>query len=383
MRKSLTFITRNYPPSLNVNGENVCDLVDFLQQNYPEIDCNVVFIDKQLDQGGRKREPLGNPIKIRNQFDSGPMRLFKLFYDGYILVKTAKKLNSDFYIVTSSPPLLPFWAARKLRKDQKRAFWALDLFPEIFEVNGNVKPGNPIYKWILKKTYSDHPDFVIALGPNQAKYITDRCYNKKIQTTLMPCGSFDIQAPKSVPEWADSSKITIGYCGNVNDAHNPDFIRDMIDSIIPEKQQLVLALYGNKSEALIEYAKNKTGVILVKSVPREQLVYIDVHMVTLLPTFTHYAVPSKAVSAISMSKAIIFCGDKEADNWAMFSEAGWFIPDNETKKTEIEKFCQTVTRELIQEKEERSAVYSKEVKQMVNDSYHFIGNYISNLNVEK
>lgn len=378
-RKTVTFITRNYPPSLNVNGENVCDLVGFLQQNYPEIVCNIVYIDKQLNQGGKKREPLGNLIKIPNKFDKGPLRLLKLFYDGYILVKNARKLNSDFYIVTSSPPLLPFWAARKLRKDQKRAFWALDLFPEIFEVNGNVKKGNPLYQWILKKTYSDHPDFVIALGPKQAEYITNTCYKKSIQTTLIPCGSFDMEAPKSVPEWNDPSKITIGYCGNVNDAHNPDFIHYMIDSIIPEKQQLVLALYGNKSAALIEYAQGKPGVVVVKSVPREQLVYIDVHMVTLLPAFTHYAVPSKAVSAISMSKAIIFCGDQQADNWFMFREAGWFIPDTDEKKKAIENFCQTVTRESISEKEKRAAVYSTEVNQMVRDSYHFIGKYISNL----
>lgn len=379
MKKSLTFITRNYPPSLNVNGENVCDLVGFLQQNYPEIECNVVFIDKQLDNGGRKREPLGNLIKIPNRFDSGPMRLFKLFYDGYILVKTAKRLNSDFYIVTSSPPLLPFWAARKLRKDQKRAFWALDLFPEIFEVNGNVKAGNPFYKWILKKTYSDHPDFIIALGPNQAKYIAEVCYKKDIPTTLMPCGSFKGDLPKLAPEWSDPSKITIGYCGNVNDAHNPDFIRFMIDSIIPEKQQLILALYGNKSEALIEYASGKPGVILMKSVPREQLIYIDVHMVTLLPAFTHYAVPSKAVSAVTMGRPIIFCGSKESDNWSMFQDSGWFIPDSYEMQASVRDFCLTLTKEKIDEKAMNASKYSSKLEQMVSDSYHFIGNYISNL----
>jgi hypothetical protein len=245
--------------------------------------------------------------------------------------------------------------------------------------NGNIKPGNPIYQAIVKKTYSDNPDFVIALGPSQAKYITEKCYKKEIPITLLPCGSFDGDPPQSVPDWYDDSKIAIGYCGNVNDAHNPDFISYMIDSILPESQQLILALYGSKAPALIEYAQNKPGVVLVKSVPREQLVYIDIHMVTLLPSFTHYAVPSKAVSAISMGKSIVFCGDKDADNWVMFQDAAWFIPDSEEMKVEIQKFCQDITVNLIQIKAERAVLYSKELTQMVSNSYHFIGDYITNL----
>ncbi|WP_430406611.1 hypothetical protein [Fluviicola sp.] len=379
MKKSVTFITRNYPPSLNINGESVCDMVDFLQKKYPEIDCNIVFIDKNTEHGGKKREPVGNLIKIKNRFDGnfGPLRLFKMFYDGYILVKKARKLNSDLYIVTTSPPLLPFWAARGLGKNQKRALWALDLFPEMFKANGNVKETSTIYKWILKKSYSDHPEFVIALGPNQAKFITNNCYQQDIPISVLPCGAFKGEAPKEIPEWRDISKITIGYCGNVNDAHNPDFIRYMIDSILPEKQQLVLALYGGKSAPLIEYAQNKPGVILVKSVPREQLVYIDIHMVSLIPEFTHYAVPSKAVSAISMGKTIVFCGNVESDNWAMFHDAGWFIQDSDQMKTEIETFCRDITKEQISNKETIASTYSDSLTQMVQDSYHFVGKTIT------
>ncbi len=381
MRKSVTFIARNYPPSLNINGESVCDLVEFLQQHYPEIYCTVVFIDKTTGQGGRKREPLGRLVKIKNRFDSsfGPIRLFKLLYDGYMLIRTARKNDSDLYIITTSPPLLPFWAARGLKKHQKRALWALDLFPEMFKANGSIDANNPIYKWFLNRTYIDHPEFVIALGPNQARYITEQCYQKTIPMCILPCGAFDGQPSQQHPDWHDPSKITIGYCGNVNDAHNPDFIRAMIDNIQPETQQLILALYGSKAPALIDYAQNKPGVILVKSVPREQLVYIDVHMVSLLPSFTHYAVPSKAVSAVSMGKTIVFCGDPQADNWAMFNDAGWLIHDNANLYAETEQFCRTITREQITEKEEKAAIHARELTQTVKDAYHYIGNFITNM----
>jgi hypothetical protein len=175
----------------------------------------------------------------------------------------------------------------------------------------------------------------------------------------------------------------LGYCGNVNDAHNPDFIRYMIDAILPAKHQLVLALYGSKSAALIEYAQNKPGVILVKSVPREQLIYIDVHMVTLIPAFTHYAVPSKAVSAVTMGKPIVFCGSMESDNWFMFQDSGWFIPDNSEMEKELRLFCETISKEEVAEKEVNASKHASELDQMVLNSYHYIGKYISNLNQEK
>ncbi|MDR0802200.1 hypothetical protein, partial [Fluviicola sp.] len=258
MKKSVTFIARNYPPSLNINGESVCDLVGFLQQNYPDIECNVVFTDEGSEYGGKKREPLGNLIKIRNRFNgnSGIIKLVKLLYDGFILIRRARKLNSDLYIITTSPPLLPFWAATGLKKNHKHVLWALDLFPEMFKANGNIRESNPLYKWIIRKTYKDQPEFVIALGPNQAKFITDHCYRKEIPVCILPCGVFGDNPSEIVPDWYDKSKIIIGYCGNVHDAHNPDFIRYMIDAVDPEKHLLVLALYGGKAPELIEYAKN-------------------------------------------------------------------------------------------------------------------------------
>ncbi|WP_300660369.1 hypothetical protein [Fluviicola sp.] len=381
MKKTITFIARNYPPSLNINGESVCDMIGFLQENYPEIVCNVVYIDKTTGQGGKKREPLGNLVKIKNRFDgkSGPMKLIKLLYDGYILVKTARKLKSDLFVITTSPPLLPFWAARGLGRKNKRALWALDLFPEMFKANGNIRESNFIYRWILKKTYSDKPEFVIALGPQQASYITKSCYRQEIPISILPCGAFEGKPSDTAPDWYDSEKIIIGYCGNVHDAHNPDFICFMIEAIDPDKHLLILALYGDKAPGLIKFAKDKKGVILTPGVPRDQLAFIDIHMVSLLPGFTHYAVPSKAVSAVTMGKPVLFCGNEESDNWYMFRDAGWLIPDNLEMKEQITIFCQTISKAAVDEKAANAMKYAAKLEEMVLNSYHFVGNYVSGL----
>lgn len=379
MKRTVTFIARNYPPSLNINGESVCDMIGFLEQHYPEINCNVVYVDKVTGHGGKKRKPLGNLVPVRNRFDRGPLRLLKLFYDGYMLIRKARKLKSDLYIITTSPPLLPFWASRGLGKKNKRALWALDLFPEMFKANGNISENNLIYRHILKKTYADHPEFVIALGPKQALYITENCYGKKIPMSILPCGAFEGKPSEEAPEWYDASRIIIGYCGNVHDAHNPDFIRFMIESIDPEKHLLVLALYGSKAPDLIEFARDKPGVRLVGNVPREQLIFIDVHMVSLLPGFTHYAVPSKAVSAVTMGKPILFCGNAESDNWFMFQDAGWLIEDAPGMQAQIKSFCQNISKAGIEEKASKAAAYGPRLEEMVKASYRFVGDYISAL----
>jgi hypothetical protein len=270
---------------------------------------------------------------------------------------------------------LPFWAGWLLGKKRPRAFWALDLFPEAFMAKGIISKKNFIYKWIIKKTYAVKPELIIALGPNQAKYIAENCYNRNdIKTLLLPCGFFEDKAPEIKPEWYEEDKIILGHCGNIHDAHNPDFVTAMIDSIDPKKHKLILALYGDKSPAVIEYAKNKPGVYLIKSVPRNELTFIDVHMVSLLPQFTHYAVPSKAVSAITMGRTILFCGSKESDSWELFKETGWFIEDNANMSDAVKDFCIKIDKPDIANKQSNTKRVSNQLRSMVKETYDFIGN---------
>lgn len=377
---SITFLTRNYPPSLNINGESVCDMVEYLTDTH-KIECNIVYIDKELDSGGKKRTPKGNLIKINNYLDyKFPLfKGIKMLLDGYLLVKKAQKIKNTLYVITSSPPLLPFWFNWLIKANEKRVFWALDLFPESFKAKGIISQNNILYKWIIKKSYSVKPEIIIALGPKQANYIAEKCFKSdNIKTLLLPCGFFEDKLPEKEPEWYEKDKIVIGYCGNIHDAHNPDFVIQMIDNIDYTKHKLILALYGQKSPKVVEYAKNKKGVYLTKSVPRKDLTYIDIHMVSLLPQFTHFAVPSKAVSAITMGKNILFCGDETSDSWKLFKDASWLIKDDNNMNLSIANFCKSITKKDIETKQKEVAKISNELKDMVQDTYKYIGKYALN-----
>ena len=233
-----------------------------------------------------------------------------------------------------------------------------------------------MYQWVVKKTYSVKPEFIIALGPNQAKHLAKVCFkDDAIKTLLLPCGFFEDEAPKEHPEWFEQDKITIGYCGNIHFHHNPNFIKFMIDHIDPKRQKLILALYGDKSADVIAYAKGKPGVFLTQSVPRNELTYIDVHMVSLLPDFTHYAVPSKAVSAVTMKQTILFTGSKESDSWELFKETGWFIKDDENMQQGIADFCKNITKEEVMLKQKNTPAVSNELRTMVNDTHEFVTHF--------
>lgn len=370
MEKPITFITRHYPPNANINGESVWDMVKYLSENYG-VESNIICIDRISDGGGNDRKPLGNVIRLKPLYQGKNAigKFFSFLYEGYILVKKSLAYKDTLIVCTTSPPLLPFWAALLLRKNVKWALWSFDLFPEGFQVTKRISSRNIFYRWIKNKTYKSKPSFLIALGQQQAKHLQDN-YKSEVPFMVLPCGvPFFQDKSESTPSWWEPDKIFIGYCGNIGDAHNPKVIEAAIDNFNPENQRIILALYGKHAERLKEYAKDRPGVIVVERVPRSQLHYIDIHMISLRKEWTHIAVPSKAVSAVFMGGGILFCGDQSSDNWHMFQDAGWFIEEGETLNQQIRDLLHTITIEDIQTKKHKTDELSKNLQQYVLDTY--------------
>ena len=371
----ITFLTRHYPPNMNINGESVWDMVKYLSDSYG-IESNVISIDRNFAGGGAKRAPIGNVIRLKGlaEKNNSFLRIISFLYEGFKLIKTAKKYTDSVIITTTSPPLLPLWGNLLLGKNVRRGVWTFDIFPEYFAAMGVLGKKNPIYKWILKKTYQKAPDFLITLGPKQAEYL-QRQYNQTIPSLTLPCGVFFYQEKSDIPPfWWRDDKIFLCYCGNATELHNPDFIKSVIDNINPEEHRLVLALYGKHAPNLKEYAKDKDGVIIVDSVLRSHLHFIDIHLVTLRSEWTHLAVPSKAVSAISMGATILFCGNKASDNWYMLQDAGWFIDENNIPG-QIEKFLYRVSRENIEAKKQHALKIHQNLKKHILNTYKKVYEY--------
>lgn len=375
MPPKVTFITRHYPPNPNINGESVCDMVQYFEE-YHGIESHVICIKRNFGGGGMKRQPAGQVTALKTLYQgrNAILRFIAFLFDGYVLIRRAQRHAGTLLVCTTSPPLLPLWAAKYFKK-LRWALWAFDLFPEGFNAAGQIKETNRCYQWALKKTYAGNPAFIIALGPRQALYLQKR-YGRQIPAYILPCGILFYQAKSEhIPEWKKEDKIYLGYCGNLGDPHNPAFVKAVIDHLDPAKHRLVLALYGNRAAEVSAYAQGKPGVILVEKVPRDQLHFIDIHLVTLRPEWTHIAVPSKAVSAVSLGCAILFCGSPESDNWYLLQKAGWYIPEN-NMGTEVKTFLQRVTAADITGKKEEAKTINRRLQDIFFKGYREIAERI-------
>lgn len=377
-RRKLTIINRHYPPNLNITGENAWDLATYLINEH-NIDVTIVHIDRKYEGGGTKREPVGNVYSVKTIYEGHNriLRYISGILDGYNLIKKAEKLNHGPLVVMTSPPMLPMWASLLLGKKKKEwILWSMDLFPEGFAATGEISANNFLYKYAYKQTYKYAPQKLIALGPQQQKVLEER-YGRKIESILLPCGVFLEQNNSPVlPAWKkEPGKIYLGYCGNCGNPHSAEYVKEVIDALNPETQHLILAVYGVKADQVKAHAKGKPGISILPGVPRNELHYIDVHLVTLVNSWTHVAVPSKAVSSICSGSTIMFCGNKESDNWVLLQDAGWLVEDNEDLRQNVRNVLSSLNWQDIQQKKANAHVIATRLSKMIQDSYATIATW--------
>ncbi|MNU79754.1 hypothetical protein D3C71_693710 [compost metagenome] len=379
--KKITIVSRHYPPNKNINGILANQMAEYLIKD-SGVEVTVFCMNADADGNTSSVEIFGKVVRLKQRFNPNRKigKLLNMLYDGYILIKKSKKHPSDLVICTSSPPLLPFWASMMLAGKKKWAFWSLDLFPEGFVSADTIKETSWMFRFLKRKTYQNVPDLLIALGNEQAKHIQQN-YPNPVPTIILPAG-VTLEENKSEtgeygkPDWYAPTAITLGYFGNVGQAHNPEFIKQMILASSHHPFQFILSVYGIRAQEVKDFARSFDHVVVVENgIAQEHLQYIDIHLVTLRNKWTHAAVPSKAVTAISTGRPIVFCGSEESDNWQMFKEAAWFIPESDEMNSEIERFISGITRDEIQGKASLTKNIVYRLKQQVLDTYAQIGKY--------
>lgn len=377
-KKRITIINRHYPPNLNITGENAWDMATYLINKH-NIDVTIVHIDRKYEGGGTKREPVGNVYPVKTIYEGKNKWLSYLSgtLDGFNLIRKAAKLNHGPLVVMTSPPLLSMWASILLGKKKPWILWSMDLFPEGFAATNEISASNLLYKLAYRQTYKNAPAKLIALGPQQRKVLEEK-YGTQIENVLLPCGVFREQHnSETTPVWkTHPDKIYLGYCGNCGGPHNAEFVKEVIDAINPETQHLILAVYGIKADQVKSHAKGKPGITLLQGgVPRKDLHYIDVHLVTLLNTWTHVAVPSKAVSSICSGATIMFCGNKESDNWVLLKEAGFLVEDTANLRQNVHTALASLNWSDIRQKKANANAIAARLNKLIHESYDTIASW--------
>lgn len=379
-QKYVTIVNRHYPPNPGITGESAWDLAKYLIENHG-IEVRIVHVKRNDLGGGQTREPIGITFEISTIYkgQKGILKLAAGFFDGFFLLIKTLRVRRGPVLCMTSPPLLPFWASWMLPIFGIRwALWSMDLFPEGFAADGVIKASHPLYRFVRWVTYGLAPSHLFALGPNQANYIQNS-YGKPIPTSIIPCGVL-LDQPRDFtpPDWrTDNGKIYFGYAGNLGDAHSSEFLLAILNHINPQKQHLVLALYGTKSQEVLKAAEGKSGVTLLKNIPRSQLHYIDVHLVSLLTKWTHIAVPSKAMSSICAGGTLLFCGSREADTWALLQEAGWHIEESTDIDSQVRVFLSRITLNEVLKKKIAANRVADNLKTMLTAGYEDVVQFIN------
>ena len=370
---AVTIINRHYPPNPGITGESAWDLAKYLIEQHG-IRVIIVHIDRTYDGGGSVRQPIGETHPVRSVYTgkNGLLKLISGLLDGWFLLRKAIRVGQGPFIVMTSPPLLPFWAARLLTKRRINWWlWSMDLFPEGFAAEGKISPTNPVYQWVIRQTYQHPPQRLIALGPQQGKHIRQQYNQPDLPTTVLPCGVLLHQERESItPAWRQNDgKLYLGYIGNLGQPHSAEFLLSVIRHLNPEQFHLMLVLYGQHAEEVLTVAQGKPGITILPHVPRSQLPYLDVQLVSLLSAWTHIAVPSKAISAVCAGSPILFCGSRDSDTYALLRPATFLIEANKLIDGQVATFLATLTPEQVQTKKEAARQLADTLQQMVGKAY--------------
>lgn len=378
-QKYVTIVNRHYPPNPGITGESAWDLTKYLIENHG-IEVQIIHVKRSDLGGGQSRQPIGNTFEISTIYtgQKGILKLAAGFFDGFFLLIKTLFVRRGPVLCMTSPPLLPFWASWMLPLLGVRwALWSMDLFPEGFAADGVIKTSHPIYRFVRWITYRFAPLQLFSLGPNQASYL-QKNYGKLIKTSIIPCGVL-LDQPRDFtpPDWRkDNGKIYFGYAGNLGDAHSSAFLLAFLRYFNPKKHHLVLAIYGTKSAEILKAADGKEGITTLKNIPRSQLHYIDVHLVSLLTKWTHIAVPSKAMSSVCAGGTILFCGSKEADTWVLLQEAGWHIEESEDIDSQVRLFLSQITLNEVLKKKVIGNQVANNLKTMLMKGYEEVVDFI-------
>jgi hypothetical protein len=373
---TVNIINRNYPPGPGITGESANEFAGFLlQKNFT---VNIIHVNALYQGGGMLKAPVGNSFGIKTFYNGKGkiMRLLANVYEGWALIKKSKSLKPDITICLTDPPLLNMWASILLNKKSKWILWSMDIYPEAFLAANLITEKNIFFKKINKILIAKPPHYLIALGPYQSDYLIKK-YSGNVSSSLLPCGVYEdvnmAGAPEEMPEWAaDRSKIYLGYCGNLGEAHSLSFLRTVIDNIDTSKFSFIFSVYGKHAKELLEFAKDKPGVIILPSVKRTHLKFIDLHLASLKKQWINVCVPSKTVSSVCAGSVFLYHGFAASDNWELLQNAGWRIEPGNDAETQIKCFLKDITAQAILDKKTQALQVAKTLNAQHQQSFEDI-----------
>lgn len=381
-RMRCVILNRNFPPNAGITGYSAAELAAYLQQHGVEV--HVVTAAGNYEGGVRSAGPIeGVTIhRVRKVYDGKNkiLRLVGSLLEGRRMAAKAGSLQISPVITLTDPPLLNSWVARLgLRVQIPWIYWVMDIYPEAFAAAGLLKRGSSLYRYIKRCSLGSSPAHLIALGPQQGEYV-QKDYARSLPMSILPCGVDQIEKPLTPPGWLPPGrKIILGYIGNLGQAHDPGFVEAVIAALDPEKHHFILSAYGIHAARVLKHAARFKHVSILPEVKRNELGFIDIHLVSLEPAWDHVCVPSKAVSAICAGGSLLLCATDQGDNWHLLNKAAWRIDPGADMPAAVTRMLNPLTPAMVADKRQNAGTVCQTLLQMRTDGFAEILNAVRRL----
>ncbi len=238
----------------------------------------------------------------------------------------------DAVVTMTDPPLQVVAGSLGACRARKKIHWAQDIYPELAEELGVLKPGSMATQALRKVSTAAlrSQDEVVAVG---------RCMRQRLINRGVDARSIEV-----IPNWSPvqeaSSESVAGmrrrlgwgsdfialYSGNLGLAHDFDTLVEAAAQLTGSGIRMVFAGEGPQLEQVKQVMQRYPHVSFIPSQPREDLAAFlgaaDVHLVTVHPQLSGLVVPSKFYGIMTAGRPPVYIGPKESEVAIVLRESG-------------------------------------------------------------
>ncbi len=304
----IALVNRWAPPDAQPTGQAAAWLADALRAALP--DARVTIHAARPGGGPPPRAPV--------------RRLAGALVDA-VRLGGAAALRADIVISLTDPPFLSLvlGLARVFRRF-RWIEWVMDVYPRLFVACGMIDRRHPAARLAAALDRRVRPDHLVCCDAGQWRAVAQG-RRAEVPATVLPFGLAPPTA--AAPPPTDPRPLTLLYAGTLGHAHAPEALIALIERGQTLNIRFQLSLTGVYADQLhraravwghVDWAPPGT-------LAWSALAAADAHIVCLRPEAADLSVPSKAITAVTLGRPVVWIGPETAAIWRRLAPAGWRI----------------------------------------------------------
>jgi glycosyltransferase involved in cell wall biosynthesis len=261
---------------------------------------------------------------------------FAQFY-ALTALKALEIERHDVVICFTTPPFIALLGLMlRATRDTKAVYWVMDLYPDVLIANGMLDERSLAAR-VLERLNC------LALSRSDRTVVLGRCMKRRVAAKGVDPAHIDWinvwsdanefgLTPRAQNayrrEWGVGDRTLVMYSGNFGIGHDVETFAAGAD-LLRDRDDIMFAFVGGgkRKKQLIDAmrARGLTNFIEADYQPRERLGEMlsaaDIHLASMLPTWTGVMVPSKIFGTLAAERPVIWVGEDSTEAATVIHEA--------------------------------------------------------------